>query len=404
MKHHINIHNYEEYALDYLEGRLQGDILQAFVDFLNRNPDIKEEINEGFVFLQPPNEEVNFNAKLSLTFDSFDDNLEINSENVDDWFIAFFEGDLSEAQKEKVTNFLQKNPEYINDFELYSKAKVSINPTLNYIDFEHLLMDEEFGIPVNDVHLISDLENNTTLYANNQDMVLYKKTKLQADLSIRFDNKQALLRDEFPIFWMGKMHRIANVASSIAAAVLIGFFNPQILNVNQFETPTESIEPKANIQNSLNTTDLNKAQSPAPKSEGFGASRKLNNYPVELASFSSKDFARFDNSSIENIESNTQGLSFADLEFKEDINLGLANHNHDEIITPMPIIAYAVDRVKSIIKGKSQESELEINWQNVAVLGINKISDFTNNDKLLALTRPEYEKNPIFILKKRTEE
>lgn len=41
----INIHNYEEFALDYLEGSLPEPTLSAFNQFLDKHPDLRAEIN-----------------------------------------------------------------------------------------------------------------------------------------------------------------------------------------------------------------------------------------------------------------------------------------------------------------------------------------------------------------------
>lgn len=40
----INKYNYEEYALDFLEGNLSSEMKDAFQKFLDKNPEIKEEI------------------------------------------------------------------------------------------------------------------------------------------------------------------------------------------------------------------------------------------------------------------------------------------------------------------------------------------------------------------------
>lgn len=42
----INIHNYEEFALDYLEGNLSEPELTAFSNFLNKNPEVRQELED----------------------------------------------------------------------------------------------------------------------------------------------------------------------------------------------------------------------------------------------------------------------------------------------------------------------------------------------------------------------
>ncbi|MBC8005772.1 MAG: hypothetical protein H7X84_09885, partial [Verrucomicrobia bacterium] len=45
MKNKITRDNYEAFFLDYLEGNLEETLIDQFLDFLEKNPDLKEELH-----------------------------------------------------------------------------------------------------------------------------------------------------------------------------------------------------------------------------------------------------------------------------------------------------------------------------------------------------------------------
>lgn len=105
--------NYELYALDYTEGKLDKAGKKAFEDFLLMHPDIAEEI-EGL-------EE--FSVEIEQGSVNFDDlkkgsllSEDINRENAEVYFVAYHEGDLDSSEKNKVEKFLDHYPKHKNDF------------------------------------------------------------------------------------------------------------------------------------------------------------------------------------------------------------------------------------------------------------------------------------------------
>ena len=67
----INRDNYEAFFMDYLDGNLDESVVNDFIEFLQKNPDLKEELTSfESVSLRPEN--IVFNQKNKL----FKQNLE----------------------------------------------------------------------------------------------------------------------------------------------------------------------------------------------------------------------------------------------------------------------------------------------------------------------------------------
>ncbi len=123
----INLSNYEEFMLDYLEGNLDESATAEMRAFLLMHPYIEqltEDLSE--IKLSPAN------SKTSLT-DDFKSSLHkpaiveyqsIGEENFETFFIAFHENDLNEGDKSRLKAFLEQNPQLIADFNEFGKIKI----------------------------------------------------------------------------------------------------------------------------------------------------------------------------------------------------------------------------------------------------------------------------------------
>jgi hypothetical protein len=108
--------NYEAYFLDYLDGNLDEELVNDFIEFLQSNPDLKEELQlAGLISIKP--EEVIFEKKAMLFKEEYD--LE---EKFNDTAIALLEGDLKEPQKTIFLSFLQRNPGKEKEAALFEKT------------------------------------------------------------------------------------------------------------------------------------------------------------------------------------------------------------------------------------------------------------------------------------------
>jgi hypothetical protein len=105
----ITRNNYETYFLDYLEGNLDENLVDGFLEFLQKNPDLKEELSMMDTASIEPDSAV-FTNKEKLYKEKYD---------AEDLFnqaaIALIEGDISESEKAEFDAYLLKNPEKQKD-------------------------------------------------------------------------------------------------------------------------------------------------------------------------------------------------------------------------------------------------------------------------------------------------
>jgi hypothetical protein len=111
----INRNNYEAFFLDYYEGTLDANSIEALFLFLEKNPDLKAEFEEFEMMILPPENE-KFPDKADLKQGR------INSHTAEEYFIADHEGLLKEEEKDELHAFLDKQPSYRKEHALYGKV------------------------------------------------------------------------------------------------------------------------------------------------------------------------------------------------------------------------------------------------------------------------------------------
>jgi hypothetical protein len=117
----INKDNYELYFLDYLEGKLDDGMLHQLMQFIEDNPDLAAEL-EGLenVSLEPEPFSSSLNKDtLKKIITPVED---INEESIDEKLTAFLEGDMLENERDSLEKFLQLNPSFQYDLELFQST------------------------------------------------------------------------------------------------------------------------------------------------------------------------------------------------------------------------------------------------------------------------------------------
>ena len=114
----ISRSNYESYFLDYFEGRLAPAEKALLLQFIESNPDLKEEF-ESFEMISLPPQEETFKGKEKLkkgcvTFD-----------NRNDYFIAYAEGDLDAAARKDVEQFVQSDSDLVRELDIFKRLRIA---------------------------------------------------------------------------------------------------------------------------------------------------------------------------------------------------------------------------------------------------------------------------------------
>ncbi len=142
----INRNNYESYLIDWMEGNLDVQTGEELMLFLDDNPDIKEELEEfENVFLEP--ESVEFSKKSILKKNRIIPADNINEDNFETFFIAWYENDLSLKEQNDVEQFVLANPFLKKEFELFGSLMVSLDEKVVY-DNKELLYHRKKVIPL----------------------------------------------------------------------------------------------------------------------------------------------------------------------------------------------------------------------------------------------------------------
>ncbi|OFY87940.1 MAG: hypothetical protein A3F72_09255 [Bacteroidetes bacterium RIFCSPLOWO2_12_FULL_35_15] len=247
----INKNNYEAFFLDYHEGNLSPQQVADLLLFVEQHPELKEEFESFENFVLEDFSSFEFENKSSLK-------KQITLENKDDYFIRSVENTLNATEKDLLNNFIKQHPHYLIDLELFKKTKLSVDDSIKFENKNEL---KRIAITTDNL-LISSLEGllskEETVLLNQQlvsdakmkhEFYLYQHTKVIAETSIVFENKEELKRKEkkvIPLFYF----------VAIAASLLLLFGLSYMYNSNNKEKnfANELVLPKKQIQNNTNNT------------------------------------------------------------------------------------------------------------------------------------------------------
>ena len=144
--------NYEVYFLDYLEGNLNPGLENEFRNFLDTNPDLAEELqdmeNEAGITLQSEN--ATFLDKNLLKKNESD----IHSDSFDNRAIAYIENDLQPSEKLQFEKEIITHPEAKSTYLLFKKTKLIPDTSIKFPNKSILKKVFLIGLPKHDVYRV----------------------------------------------------------------------------------------------------------------------------------------------------------------------------------------------------------------------------------------------------------
>lgn len=225
----INKNNYEAYFLDYHEGNLKPTEVAELLLFVEQHPELKNAFESFENFTIEDYSTITFENKADLKKEITDDNRE-------EYFIRAVENTLNPIEKTLLENYIKQHPHCLNEYALYQKTKLLADTSIVFENKGALRKDltPAFSAGAGNegealICYMEGLLNEEEIFALNKkingdkqlqkELGLFKQTKLIADTSIVFKNKEALKRNErkiIPLYY----------SVSIAATVLllIGLF------------------------------------------------------------------------------------------------------------------------------------------------------------------------------------
>lgn len=245
----INVHNYEAFLLDYFEGRLNEENIQALKTFAAKHPELNIDLDDNdLAHLPVLDNDVVFEEKTTLKKNTMvaDDELAFE----------YVEGLLDEEAKHRFEIELSKNPDLAKTLTTYQKTILSADPSVVFALKSELYKFEDDAAEVFDytedcmsaeARMVFEqkLKSSTELQ---KQVTAYRQTKLQADKSILFADKKSLKHNEATIIPLFNWRYVSGIAAGLALVVgLYAFFKSDAPVQNNLATKKDSVQIQQKI-------------------------------------------------------------------------------------------------------------------------------------------------------------
>jgi hypothetical protein len=129
-KHMINLNNYEEYFLLYVDGELNAHGMKEVDDFVNNHSDLKSELEVLLATRLSP-DDITIDKKELYSF-SMD---KLTNEEL---LLSFIDDELSNEEKRKIQERISSGVAFQNEYELLLKTKLDPSEVIAYPNKEEL--------------------------------------------------------------------------------------------------------------------------------------------------------------------------------------------------------------------------------------------------------------------------
>ena len=127
----IDRQNYEQYLIDYLDGRLNSEQIGSLITFLELNPDLKEEF-EGVEKMNLTPDEIIFHGKPSLFKSTSELEKSIILKDFDMYCISSIENDITEEEEQKLQAIIRNDPDREATYRLYQSTRLLPDEGIHY--------------------------------------------------------------------------------------------------------------------------------------------------------------------------------------------------------------------------------------------------------------------------------
>ncbi len=247
----INLHNYEAFLIDYLDGKLNGTAVAELRAFVFANPQLQIDLND----LDLPSF-----ADEVVSID-FKEDLKKNTSFIEDEeLINYLENNLPEVDRKAVELKLLNNKSLVEKLEAYKKTILQKEEIV--LNSKNSLYKTENDLVLNDIALTyvegqlnpsdklkfeKELKTNTVLQ---KEVSLYKKTKLEVEVSVVFPDKEAL-KKEARIIALFNFRTVASIAAAILLIIGLAF----VFNYYNSKPTTTKELAKNNFNETQKNTD-----------------------------------------------------------------------------------------------------------------------------------------------------
>jgi anti-sigma factor RsiW len=212
----INISNYEEFLLSYIDGELNNEEQAAVEAFLQQHPEQAKELEVLKAAVLQPDPSIAFGNREELYHSTV-----ITTENYETFFLSYIDGELNAAEQQALDAFLKKHPHLQQELDTWQATRLPASEGLRFDNKEMLYRHADTLTPENyETYLLSYIDGELsateeqTLHAFLQQhpelratLQLFERTRLQADPQLRMPGKAALYRNRArriqPAWWWG---------------------------------------------------------------------------------------------------------------------------------------------------------------------------------------------------------
>ena len=182
----------------------------------------------------------------------------INRHNYEEFFILYWDDELTTAQKQAVENFVTANPELQEEFKLLGETRFIPDNNVQFEEKEFLLNNSFINITNYEEQLLNyvddELSNNERKEveklaakqpAIQKELLLLQKTKLQPEAEVIFPDKSSLYRREENAD--SYRHRVISmvwfrVAVAAALILIAGFVTLRLINTGNGGVKNEVVK------------------------------------------------------------------------------------------------------------------------------------------------------------------
>lgn len=244
----INKNNYEAFFLDYYEGRLSPNEVAELLLFVEQHPELRSEF-ESFENITLDELEISFKDKSSLK-------KEVTVNNKDEYFIKAVEQTITPAEIEMLNAFLKQHPQSYYELELYKKTKLQPDPSVVFQEKDEL---KHVCSPLDEL-LITSIEGGLTPSEKqmlqqqiavdaflSKEYELFERTRSIVDHTVVFENKEQLKRKEPKVIAL--YYRVAVAAAILLLFGLFFLFNNKGVETEYANNNGSTVHPSDNTKN-----------------------------------------------------------------------------------------------------------------------------------------------------------
>jgi len=191
--------------------------------------------------------------------------MKIDRHNYEEFFILYWDNELTAVQKQAVENFVTQNTDLRAEFEILGETRFTPDASEQFKEKDFLLNDSFINITNYEEQLLNYIDDEVTNEekkevekfvalnpAAQKELALFQRTKLQPEAEISFPDKSVLYRrEEKPV----RVISMTWFRVAVAAAILLiaGFTVFQFVNPGK----TGNVNPVVNVDESKNSSVSN---------------------------------------------------------------------------------------------------------------------------------------------------